>query len=237
MGILDKFERKLEGAVSGAFAKAFRSSVEPVEIASHLERELDSHAAVVTRGRTIVPNDFHVELSPNDYQRLATMGVSLAAEFAGVVQEHAAQQRYTFTGPVRVELERHDDLDTGLFRIRGEVASTMSSPTGAAPTPAAVDKAAAFLEIAGRRQPIVAPGILIGRSADCDVQIEDPGVSRRHAELRVLHSHEGMHIQVVDLGSTNGTRVNGQRIDTAYVVDGSTITIGNTTMAVVTGGR
>jgi hypothetical protein len=237
VGILDKFERKLEGAVSGAFAKAFRSSVEPVEIASHLERELDAHAAIVSRGRTVAPNAFHVELSPNDYQRLATMGVSLAAEFAGVIEQHAQQQRYAFTGPVHVELERHDDLDTGLFRIRAEVAATVSTPAGPEPTRAAVEQAAAFLDVRGHRQPIVAPGILIGRSPECDLRIDDPGVSRRHAELRVTYSHEGMHIEVVDLGSTNGTRVNGQRVDSAYLVDGSTITIGNTTMTVVTGRR
>lgn len=233
MGIINRFERRLEGVVTGAFAKAFRANVEPVEIASHLERELDQSAAVVTRGRTIVPNDFHVELSTTDYDRLAGLGVSLASEFAGIVQEHAAQQHYTFTGPVRVELERRDDLATGVFRIRGEVAAGVSTYGGQEPTTAAIRRAAAFLEVNGRRQPIVAPGLMIGRSEDCDLRIEDPGVSRRHAELRVTEAHGVPEITVVDLGSTNGTRVDGHRVDTIAVHDGARITIGNTTMTVV----
>jgi len=233
VGILDRFEKKLEGVVNGAFAKAFRANVEPVEIASHLERELDQSAAVVTRGRTIVPNDFHVELSEHDYDRLATMQVSLASEFAGIVQDHAAQQRYTFTGPVRVELERHEDLATGVFRIRSEVSASVSTYGGHEPSATAIRRATAFLEVNGRRQPIVAPGLMIGRGEDCDLRIEDPGVSRRHAEVRVLDVDGEPEITVVDLGSTNGTRLDGQRVDTAPVQDGSRITIGNTTMTVV----
>lgn len=233
MGILNRFERKLEGVVNGAFAKAFRANVEPVEIASHLERELDQNAAIVTRGRTVVPNDFHVELSPQDFDRLSGMPVSLAGEFAGVVQEHAVQQRYTFTGPVRVELERHDDLATGVFRIRGEVAATVSTYSGQEPSSTAIRRAAAFLEVNGSRQPIVAPGMMIGRGEDCDLRIEDPGVSRRHAEIRVTDVRGVPDIMVVDLGSTNGTRVDGRRVDTIPVQDGSRITIGNTTMTVV----
>lgn len=233
MGILGRFERKLEGAVNGAFAKAFRANVEPVEIASHLERELDQNAAVVTRGRTIVPNDFHVELSAHDYDRLAAMQVSLASEFASIVQEHAAQQRYTFTGAVRVELERHDDLATGVFRIRGEVAANVSAYGGQEPSAAAVRRATAFLDVNGVHQPIVAPGLLIGRGDDCDLRIDDPGVSRRHAEVRVTETYGRPEITVVDLGSTNGTRVDGHRVDTVAVQQGSQITIGNTTMTVV----
>lgn len=233
MGILSRFERKLEGAVNGAFAKAFRANVEPVEIASHLERELDQNAAVVTRGRTIVPNDFHVELSAHDYDRLAAMQVSLASEFAGLVQEHAAQQRYTFTGAVRVELERHDDLATGVFRIRSDVAAHVSVYGGQEPSAAAVRRAAAFLDVNGVHQPIVAPGLLIGRGDDCDLRIDDPGVSRRHAEVRITETYGLPEITVVDLGSTNGTKVEGHRVDTATVQDGSRITIGNTTMTVV----
>jgi predicted component of type VI protein secretion system len=270
VGIFDKFERKLEGAVSGAFARAFRSSVEPVEIASQLQTELDKHAAVVTRGRTIAPNDFHVELSSSDYDRLGSMGVSLAAEFVGVLEEHAQEQRYAFAGPVRVELERQPDLDTGLFRIRVNTTTAAVRPPeparAAAPTPASTQTPAPEHALAPRpesAQPaqqaqvtefprrlpepirlalyfngtpniIRAPGAMIGRGSDCDIRIDDPGASRRHAEIRLVPIGQQVSIQIVDLGSTNGTRVDGERIDSAELHDGSKVTIGNTVMTVLT---
>jgi hypothetical protein len=237
VGILDRFEKKLEGVVNGAFAKAFRANVEPVEIASHLERELDQSAAIVTRGRTIVPNDFHVELSTTDFDRLVAMNVSLASEFADVVRKHAEQQRYSFTGPVRVELEQNDELATGVFRLRGDVAANVSTFSGHQPTPKAVEHATAFLDVNGTRHPINAPGLLIGRGQDCDLRIDDPGVSRRHAEVRVSFDTGVPVLTVVDLGSTNGIKVGGQKVDTAVVGPGSRITIGNTTMTVVLGER
>jgi len=237
VGILDRFEKKLEGVVNGAFAKAFRANVEPVEIASHLERELDQSAAIVTRGRTVVPNDFHVELSEHDYDRLVGLNVSLAGEFADVVRKHAEHQRYSFTGPVRVELERHDDLATGVFRLRGEVQANVTTYSGHEAPPKAVAQAAAFLEVNGTRHPINAPGLLIGRGQDCDLRIEDPGVSRRHAEVRVNLATGVPELTVVDLGSTNGVKVGGHRVGSAVVGPGSRITIGNTTMTVVFGDR
>lgn len=237
MGILDRFEKRLEGAVNGAFAKAFRANVEPVEIASHLERELDQSAAIVTRGRTVVPNDFHVELSTSDYDRLVGLNVQLANEFADIVRNHATQQRYSFTGPVRVELEQHDDLATGVFRIRGDVQAQVSTYSGQEPTPKAVQQASAFLEVNGKRHPVVAPGLLIGRSQDCDLRIDDPGVSRRHAEVRVSFETGAPELTVVDLGSTNGIKVGGQKVESAKVGPGSRITIGNTTLTVVFGDR
>ena len=121
MGILDRFERRLDRMVNGAFARAFKAEVQPVEIASALQRECDDRAAIVGRGRTIVPNSFTVELCP---QRLRTPRRSTATrcpqELADVVREHAGEQGYAFVGPLTVDLERDDDLETGLFRVLGE---------------------------------------------------------------------------------------------------------------------
>ena len=120
MGVLQRFERRLEGLVNGAFAKAFKSEVQPVEIASALQRECDDRAAPVSQGRVMVPNDFTVELGAHDYERLATYAGPLSAELAELLQEHGREQRYMFVGPVEVKFERVQDLSTGMFRIRSQ---------------------------------------------------------------------------------------------------------------------
>ncbi len=117
-----RFERKLGGMVEGIFARAFKSEVQPVEVAAALQRELDDQAAVVGRDRTLVPNHFVVELGDHDHDRLAPYEKPLTDELAAMVREHADDQRYSFVGPVRVELERVHPLDTGVFRIRSDVA-------------------------------------------------------------------------------------------------------------------
>ncbi len=118
MGVLDRFERGIERAVNGAFARAFKSDVQPVEIASSLRRAMDDRAAVVGRGRTLVPNAFTVELGPADYARLAEYAEVLSDELVANVTEHAQAQRYVFAGPVRVAFEEHEGLDTGVFQVR-----------------------------------------------------------------------------------------------------------------------
>lgn len=120
MGVLQRFERRLEGLVNGAFAKAFKSEVQPVEIASALQRECDDRAAPVSQGRVMVPNDFTVELGAHDYERLATYAGPLSAELGELLQEHGREQRYMFVGPVEVKFERVQDLTTGMFRIRSQ---------------------------------------------------------------------------------------------------------------------
>ncbi|MEJ2577595.1 MAG: DUF3662 domain-containing protein, partial [Kineosporiaceae bacterium] len=133
MGVLDRFEKGIERAVNGAFAKAFRSEVQPVEIASALRRECDDRAAVMGRDRTIVPNTFVVELSQADSDRLADWKDALSNELRGALHEHAVQQRYAFVGPVSVTFERADDLDTGVFRIRSSTTNASAGPAHAAP--------------------------------------------------------------------------------------------------------
>ena len=121
MGVLQRFERRLEGMVEGAFARAFKSEVEPVEIASAVQREMDDRAAIVAQGRTLVPNDFVVELSDADHERLEVYADSLGIELATLAREHAKEQGYSFVGPVRMRFEGVPDLTTGTFRIRSGV--------------------------------------------------------------------------------------------------------------------
>lgn len=130
MGVLKRFEQRLEGLVNGTFAKVFKSEVQPVEIAGALQRECDNNATIWNRERTVVPNDFIVELSAGDYDRLSPYSGQLGDELAGLVRDYAKQQRYSFMGPIKVHLEKADDLDTGLYRVRSR---TLASSTSQAP--------------------------------------------------------------------------------------------------------
>ncbi|MDX3236626.1 DUF3662 domain-containing protein, partial [Streptomyces sp. ME03-5709C] len=127
MGVLKKFEQRLEGFVNGTFAKVFKSEVQPVEIAGALQRECDNNATIWNRDRTVVPNDFVVELSTSDYERLSPYAVQLGEELAGMVRDYAKQQRYTFMGNIKVHLEKADDLDTGLYRVRSRTLASSES--------------------------------------------------------------------------------------------------------------
>lgn len=133
MGVLKKFEQRLEGLVNGTFAKVFKSEVQPVEIAGALQRECDNNATIWNRDRTVVPNDFIVELSTPDFERLSPYSGQLGDELAGMVRDYAKQQRYTFMGPIKVHLEKADDLDTGLYRVRSRTLASSSDQRAVAP--------------------------------------------------------------------------------------------------------
>ncbi|MFE8944179.1 FhaA domain-containing protein [Streptomyces sp. NPDC007856] len=280
MGVLKKFEQRLEGLVNGTFAKVFKSEVQPVEIAGALQRECDNNATIWNRDRTVVPNDFIVELSAPDYERLSPYSGQLGDELAGMVRDYAKQQRYTFMGPIKVSLEKADDLDTGLYRVRSRTLASSSNqqgqqaptapapgrpgqggpggygyppaaPAGAPPMPAAPPPGARpggygypqpatqrpaaapasggrtryWIEINGTRHQISRPTLVLGRSTDADVRIDDPGVSRRHCEIRT-----GTPSTIQDLGSTNGIVVDGQHTTRATLRDGSRIVVGSTTV-------
>ncbi|MEV5987236.1 DUF3662 and FHA domain-containing protein [Streptomyces sp. NPDC052051] len=277
MGVLKKFEQRLEGLVNGTFAKVFKSEVQPVEIAGALQRECDNNATIWNRDRTVVPNDFIVELSAPDYERLSPYSGQLGDELAGMVRDYAKQQRYTFMGPIKVHLEKAEDLDTGLYRVRsrtlassadqqappsappagrqspggyGYPPAASSAPTGAGappmpstPPPGGGRPGAApygqrppaaptsggrtryWIEINGTRHQISRPTLVLGRSTDADVRIDDPGVSRRHCEIRT-----GTPSTIQDLGSTNGIVVDGQHTTRATLRDGSRIVVGSTTI-------
>ncbi|MFE0465184.1 FhaA domain-containing protein [Kitasatospora sp. NPDC058965] len=272
MGVLKKFEQRLEGLVNGTFAKVFKSEVQPVEIAGALQRECDNNATIWNRERTVVPNDFIVELSPHDHERLSPYAGQLGQELAGMVLEYAEAQRYSFLGPLQVNLERADDLDTGLYRVRSRTLASeqpeqpaayqaapqpgygtpwsqgTAQPTYAgapvppsAPAPAPSTPPAnnvrpfpgsgtaagtrRWIEVNGTRHQITGSACVLGRSTEADVRIDDPGVSRKHAEIR-----PGNPAMVLDLGSTNGIVVDGQHTQRATLRDGSRIVVGSTTI-------
>jgi hypothetical protein len=318
VGVLGRFEKGIERAVNGAFARAFRSEVQPVELASAIKREADDNASVVGRNRTIAPNDYVIELGPADHRRLAQWEEALGDELSAVLNDHALQQRYAFVGPVQVRFERSEELDTGVFRVRSRTArpeqaahqqgpdgghdpyaaagypaaaqippghpasaapyappyAAPPSPQGypvpgyaapeypapehpapeypapahpapdhAAPAPAAypspyaypapVSRPAPTLELDGRRIPLTRAVTVLGRAADVDVPLDDAGVSRRHAEIHVTDDR----YRVVDLGSTNGTFVDGERVTAGELRDGSTITVGRSRLVFRLGQR
>ncbi|MEU4110237.1 FhaA domain-containing protein [Streptomyces sp. NPDC048208] len=277
MGVLKKFEQRLEGLVNGTFAKVFKSEVQPVEIAGALQRECDNNATIWNRDRTVVPNDFIVELSTPDHERLSPYSGQLGDELAGMVRDYAKQQRYTFMGPIKVTLEKAPDLDTGLYRVRSRTLASSSSqqgeapqggapgpagpsapqggygypPAGAPPMPSAPPPGARpggygypqpatqrpsaapmgggatryWVEVNGARHQISRSTLVMGRSTEADVRIDDPGVSRRHCEIRT-----GTPSTIQDLGSTNGIVVDGQHTTRATLRDGSRIVVGSTTV-------
>ena len=215
VGILDRFERRLDRMVNGAFARAFKSEVQPVEIAGALQKECDDRAAIVARDRTIVPNAFTVDLSATDFDRLAVYSEALSRELSDVIREHAGVQGYAFVGPLTVEIRRDEELETGLFRVLGEAEPGEIPPDTHLPR--------AWLDVSGQQVPLAQDVSVIGRGSEADVRINDPGISRRHAMLRLRPTPT-----IVDLGSTNGTIVDDVRSEQADVDDGSIITLGST---------
>lgn len=221
MGLLERFEDSLDRLVNGAFARAFKAEVQPVEIASALQREIGDRAAVIDRNRTVIPNVFHVELSEHDYRRLAVFKDALQTELATLVRDYGAEQRYTLLGPVQVNLGQDDELETGIFRVRSEARAEVRAV--GSQEAVSVDTRQPRLEVGGTAYPLVRAVTRLGRGTDTDIRIEDPGASRNHCEI-VL----GAPVLVRDLNSTNGTFVNGQKISQVEVADGTAIMIGAT---------
>ena len=233
MGALQKFERRLETIISGVFARAFRSAVQPVEISAALQREVDNNAQILSRDRRLVPNDFHVELAQTDLDRLAPYDSALARDMTEQLTTYAEQQSYVFPGPVTIAYEVADDLTTGRFRIRSQAQAKVTADDSRT----RMRTARAYLEINGTRHPLQPPGVVIGRGTEAQVRINDPGISRQHVEFVVVSTGTGadsrLRVQVRDLGSTNGMLVDGHRVTDVAVRDGSTVVIGKTTITVV----
>jgi hypothetical protein len=228
MGGLQRFERKLEQVISGAFAKTFRSAVQPVEIAAALQRECDNNAQILSRERRMVPNAFHVELSQTDLDRLAPYDSTMARDFTEQLEDHAKQQGYQFPGPIRIEFEAAEDLTTGRFRIRSSAQARVQSNS----TDTQASRARAFVIAGGQQHPLSPPVTVVGRGTEADIRVNDPGVSRRHIEFELVQGGEGLQVRVRDLGSTNGMQVDGHRISSTSVRDGSQVKIGSTTLTV-----
>jgi hypothetical protein len=230
MSVLRSIENKIAGLVEGTFSRAFRSEVRPVEIARKLAREMEEHKAVSV-SRTIVPNEYRVFLSPRDRDRFAAYEDALATELAGYLLEHARRERLSLLSRPVIEFETDDRLGLGEFGIQTRVVAPdheqqqqppgdersgrtmIYSATGAPAEPleqrAPVRRETALLLVGGKRLVVGSTGVTIGRSRQCDVVLEDPNVSRQHAEIRP----RGDSWVLVDLGSTNGSCLNGRRID------------------------
>ncbi len=297
MGLFDRLEAGIERAVQGTFAKHLRSAVHPVEIASTIRRAMDDRA-VSSSGRAIVPNVFTVELSPGDYDRLHPDLADVEMDLVAAAEEHCDGQRYQPAGPFDIIFEEHDDLETGVFRIRPSKASRPratgttgseravqrpSTPDAAGPPPAHVAPRAAvpppaappapaapvaraprapvarepeptpappvaaaprrvnpadrpWLDVDGERYPLMGAITILGRDDVADIILDDPGISRRHSELRVTTDGPRFVTTIRDLGSTNGTYVNGERITSEHLQDGDRITVGRTSIT-FRGGR
>lgn len=231
-GVLSRFEKRLESAVTGAFARAFRSAVQPVEIAAALQREIDSSAHVLSRSRMLVPNDFTVELSAVDFERLDNLGPTLNRELATLVQEHVDEQRYTLAGPLKIELDEAPELSTGRFRVRSRTSANVTPAAGQRMTETTISRSSVILEVNGMRHPLEPPGLTVGRGSAADLRIDDPGISRKHAEFRIHHDGERTTVTVHDLGSTNGVVLNGHKVSTGTVGNGAHILMGNTTFLI-----
>ncbi len=231
-GVIQRFEQRLETAVTGAFARAFRSAVQPVEIAAALQREVDNSANILSRDRMLVPNDFVVELSQPDHERLAQFSDTLSSELSRLVEEHVKEQRYTLAGPLSINFVESSDLGTGRFRVRSRTNAAVTPVSGQRMTETAIRSSEVLIEVNGMRHPLTPPGVVIGRGQDAQLRIDDPGISRRHAEIRLTEGETDTLVEVADLGSTNGVILNGQRIEQGRVTDGAEIRLGNTVIVV-----
>ena len=228
MGVLDKFEKGVERVVSSAFAKAFRSDLKPVELASALHREADDRVAVVGRDRAVAPNEYTISLATQDLTQIEDWGAAaLADELAASVTGHATSQRYAFVGPVTVTFEESADLDPGRFLVRSASVRGAVAPA----TSTAASARHPLIDIDGQRYLLTGEVTVIGRGTEADIIVDDPGISRRHLEIRV--HPDG--VVATDLDSTNGTFVEGHQVPAATLVDGNTITIGRTRILFWTG--
>jgi Protein of unknown function (DUF3662)/FHA domain len=209
---LQGFERRLERLVEGTFAKAFRSKLEPVEMGRKVARALDAGQTLDVRGQRVAPNDVVMYVSPTDFDRFYSFADVLTKELAEAARVHARDEGYHFVGPVTVELVEDQALRTGDSEVVAEIMEGEGGRVGSLLLPD------------GQRMALQDGTTVMGRLSECSVQLTDPKASRRHAELRP--SDAGWVL--VDLGSTNGTTVNGERIRERVLADGDVIGIGAT---------
>jgi hypothetical protein len=256
--VLRAIEQKIEALFEGVFGRAFRTNVQPVELARKLAKEMDDHRTVSV-SRVYVPNEYTVYLSSSDHEQFTGYENSLVSELEEYLAEHAKRESYALLTPPRVVLEVDEDLDVGEFGIATRMVQPRSSRPRAAeepesqvepgatmiykpktPPPAAVvpadaeppevEREVAVLNWDGKTLRVDKRRVLLGRSRECDIQVEDANVSRRHAELR----QEGSTYWIVDLDSTNGVEVNGKRVKRAKLESGDTFTVGSTEIAFTT---
>ncbi len=247
MSVLRSIESKIESVFEGIFGRAFRAHVQPIELARKLVKEMDEHRAVSV-SRVYVPNEYTIYLSTQDRRQFAGYEGSLVGELQEYLAEHARRERYALSSPPRVLVETDSDLAVGEFGIATRIVPSQApepAPTPsveppaktmvyrsppleveapAEPAPPEVESEVVTLTIDGHVHEITRPEVVLGRSRECDLRVADLNVSRRHAELR----REDDTFWIVDLGSMNGTQVNGRRIERERLGDGDRITLGST---------
>jgi hypothetical protein len=247
--MLRAIEHKIEALFEGVFGRAFRTHVQPVELARKLAKEMDDHRTISV-SRVYAPNEYSVYLAPADRQQFADYEASLAEELQLYLAEHARREGFALLTSPRVLFHTDDDLHVGEFGIAtrmvqpGRRAAADGEPAADAepghtmiyrPKQAQPTQAASLAELGlerervsigwdGQERRVDRRRLVIGRSRDCDVQLGDPNVSRRHAELR----QEGTSYWIVDLDSTNGVEVNGRRLKRAKLEDGDRVVLGST---------
>jgi hypothetical protein len=212
---LKGFERRLERLVEGVFAKAFKSSLRPVELGRRLIREMDDQRTVNVQGGVAAPNHFTITLGSDDYAQFTEIEESLLRALADEARTHAREEGYVFMGPVEVVLQRDADLGVGSFGLSARFKEGPGGTSGGS-----------LVLRDGRRVALGDATVTIGRATEVEVRLTDTSVSRRHAEVR--RSGDGWTI--VDLGSTNGTRVNGVPVTDRRLQDGDTITVGDASL-------
>lgn len=221
MGILDRFEKSVEGAVNGVFSKFGSKNLQPVDLSSALEHEIDSEAIAVGRDRTVAPNEFRVKLSTEDFDCIEEWGsTAMANELADNLTQYAKTQHYSFVGPVVVIFEEDYELVKGKFDVSSQ------SVRGNA-VPVTTDEQSdnnPVLEINGNQYLLTKDKTVIGRGSGCDIVVDDAGISRKHLQIEI--TPRGVIAR--DLGSTNGTYVEGHQVPAATLLDGNTIIIGRT---------
>jgi hypothetical protein len=241
--VLRTIEQKIESLFEGAFGRAFRRNVQPVELARKLAKEMDDYK-MVSVSQVYAPNEYVIYLSPGDRSQFESYEPALIKELEQYLGEHARREGYVLLSKPEVSFETDEDLEVGLFGIANRMIQRESPEQEPEPAPEQGEtriyraapqteaasaeelglEPAASLTIDGRSHGLEKASVVIGRSKDCDIRISDPNVSRRHAEIR----QEGSTYWIVDLGSTNGITVNGQALKRAKLDDGDRIKLGST---------
>ncbi len=223
MGVLDRFERGVENVVNTAFAKTFRASVKPVELAAALRKDADAKAAAVDHSRTVIPNLYDIRLSAADHAAIVEWGEdALRHEFEDSLKDHATFQRYSLVGALSVRFLKDDSLSTGRFAI----SSRSSRGAAVAASPSTQDSRHPLIDIDGKRYHLTGEVTIVGRGGEADIVVSDTGVSRQHLKFEITD----FGTILTDLGSTNGTFVEDQRVTEVTLLDGNAITIGRTTI-------
>ena len=215
MGFVENFERRLESFVNGAFSKAFKSQLQPVEISAAIKAKMDVSAAVIGKDRILAPNEFRVSLSQPDLLRLNSLGDNLVAEITKQVSAHVKKQRYQLTDELKISLSSSSTLAIGQIQVAAS-GSKAAQVANVSWVPA--------LDISGKRYLLAKEKTTVGRDAIADIQVNDSGLSRTHFAI----NWDGTNATVEDLGSTNGTTVAGHDVKLQNISADTVIKAGRT---------